>query len=150
MRALALSLVALQLWAGASSDWAEVERLRAGAKVLAIPRKSGVGDARGSIVRSNAEGLVIATKNGEVSLQRDEVKLVKVEDPSRRTRNGLLGLAIGGAGGAAAGGLACPYCPNEGHGYGFVFVGMALGLGLGALAFLPTPYRTVYKAAKRK
>jgi len=64
-------------------------------------------------------------------------------------RNGLLGVAIGAAAGIGIGFGVCPGCAGEGHGGKYVGPGVAIGAGAGAaVGFLPTPYRTVYKATK--
>lgn len=149
MRILAMALVLALPVTAASSDWATVTALPAGKQVVVIPVAREAKLVQGTLTGAAADSLTVRQKSGEVSLRREEVRVVKVENRSRRPLNGALGIGIGAAVGAAIGGLACVSCPNEGHGYKYVGAGLAVGAGIGALMLLPTPFRTVYKAPKR-
>ena len=128
------------------APWDSVRQIQANTKT-SVTRKSGA--VKGMFVSANEEAIVLRASSGEVSIPRSEVKRVKVADPSRRVRNGLIGVAIGAAAGIGIGFGVCPGCANEGHGGKYVGPGVAIGAGAGAVAgFLPTAYRTVYKATK--
>jgi len=87
----------------------------------------------------------VREKSGERSIARAEIRQVRVADPARRVRSGLIWMAVGAGAGAAIGVAVCPGCPNEGHDY-YIGPGVAIGAGVGALGFLRAPYRTVYKS----
>lgn len=139
---LLLSFAAIASGAG----WDSVRQIAANSKT-SVSRKSDT--VKGAFVSASEEAIVLRASTGEVSIPRGEVKRVKVADPSRRMRNGLLGVAIGAAAGIGIGFGVCPGCAGEGHGGKYVGPGVAIGAGAGAaVGFLPTPYRTVYKATK--
>ena len=140
-------MVAVVLMALAA-DWTAVATLPAGTRVEVIRKDHSLPMAKGTVVRGSADSLVVLAKSGEISVPVPDVEIVKVAAPQRRTRNGLIGLAAGAAAGFAVGTAICPYCSNEGN-PGFAGQGAALGAGLGALAFLPLPYRTIYKVRRK-
>ncbi len=144
----ALTLIILPAWGAPPSDWNVVARLAAGTRVRVYPSDRSMPDVRGTIVKASAESMMIKGKSGETSIQSSDVKRVKIAAPHRRTRNGMMGVAIGAGAGLAAGVAVCIYCANEGHS-GFWPHGLAVGAALGALAFLPTPYVTIYQAPRR-
>src|SRR5438045_2560890 len=97
-------------------------------------------DGRARRIRvGHREGIVVREKSGQRSIARADISKLRVADPSRRLRSGIIWTAVGAAAGAAVGALICLSCPNEGHGYKFVGPRVAIGVGAGALAFLPTP-----------
>lgn len=99
---------------------------------------------RGTIISVTDEQLTLATKKGEQSYARTDVKRVKI--PSRSKR--LLWGSIGVAAGATTGALICGHCPNEGD-TTLMLQLMAIGAAAGALAFLIPGYTTIYKAKKK-
>lgn len=140
-----LLLLLIDITASAAG-WDSVWQIPANSKTN-VTRKSDT--VKGTFVRANEEAIVLRGASGEVSIPRGEVKRVKVADSSRRMRNGLLGVAIGAAAGIGIGFGVCPGCANEGHGGKYIGPGVAIGAAAGAAAgFLPTAYRTVYKATK--
>ena len=123
--------------------WDAVQRVSPDHKVEVTTKGE---TARGTFVSASETALVFRTKSGEQSIQRTDVRKVRVADPSRRMRNGLLGSAIGLGAGIGLGFAICPYCPNEGNGGKFIGPMSAAGAGAGAAAgFLPSPYRTIYR-----
>jgi len=141
-----LKLLLLLLAASATfgAEWDAIQRIPADRKIeIATPDGK---HTRANFVPAAGEVLAFREKSGERSLTRAEVRQVRVFDPGRRARKGLLWMALGAGAGGAIGAAACPYCPNEGHGYRFVAPGVALGAGIGALGFLSSPYRTVYRS----
>ena len=127
-----------------AAEWEAIQRIPVDQKIEITTRKGA--STRGAFVSASGESIIVLEKSGQRSVARADIRKVRVADPSRRLRNGLIWTAIGAAAGAAIGAAVCPYCPNEGHGYTFIGPGLAIGAGAGALSFLPTPYRTVYKS----
>ncbi|HZT32993.1 MAG TPA: hypothetical protein VFA33_24105 [Bryobacteraceae bacterium] len=141
MKQLAFLLVAAAAFAG---EWEAVARIPPQQKVEITTREGK--RTRAAFLSATSEVLIVREDSGERSIPRTEIRRVRVADPLRRIRRGLLWTAVGAGAGAAAGIAACPSCPNEGHGYKFLGPGLAAGAGLGALGFLSSPYRTVYHA----
>jgi hypothetical protein len=126
-----------------ASDWAAIQRIPLDQRVE-ITTRDGTS-TRAAFVSATSDTVVLREKSGERSIARAEIRKVRVADPARRLRTGLIWTAVGAGAGAAIGAAVCPYCPNEGHGYKYVGPGVAIGAGFGALGFLPAPFRTVYK-----
>jgi len=140
-----MKLLFLLLAAGAAfaAGWEAVQRIPPDQKIEVTTRNGT--STRTVFVSATADAIVVREKSGERSIARAEIRQVRVADPARRVRNGLIWTAVGAGVGAAIRAAICPSCPNEGHGYKFVGPGVAIGAGAGALGFLPAPYRTVYK-----
>jgi hypothetical protein len=138
---LFLPLLAANVAFGAG--WDAIGRIPAGQRIE-ITARDGTS-SRATFVSATGEALVLRESSGERSVKRAELRRVRVYDPGRRWRRGLMWIAIGAGAGAGIGEAACPGCPNEGHGYKYVGPGAAAGAGIGALGFLSSPYRTVYK-----
>jgi hypothetical protein len=140
-----MKLLLLVVFAGAAgaAGWEAVERIERDRKIEVVMRDGK--ETRAVFVSATADALQVREKTGERSIARGEIRRVKVADPSRRVKRGVLFTAIGAGIGAGIGAAVCPYCPNEGHGYKYVPAGTAVGAGIGALGFLSSPYKTVYK-----
>ena len=129
---------------GLFAGWEDVRSVTAGQKVEISVRKGET--ARGAFVSASETGVVVREKGGERGIARDEIRKVRVGDPARRLRNGLIATAIGAGVGAAIGCAVCPHCANEGAGGKFIGPGVALGAGIGAAAgFISSPPRTIYR-----
>lgn len=127
-----------------AAGWDSVQRVTPDQKVEVTTRSE---TTKGTFISANDTAVVIRTKAGEQSIARADVRKVRISDPGKRVRSGLLWTAIGAGAGAGIGFAACPGCANEGNGAKFVAPATAAGAGLGALAgFLPAPYSTIYKA----
>jgi hypothetical protein len=125
-----------------AAGWESVQRLPAGDQIE-VTRGGKTSDRR--FVSASADSLVVRGDTGEESVARSEVDRVRVKEPGRRVRRGLLWTAIGAGAGVGLGIAACPGCFNEGAGAKYVGPGVAIGAGLGALGFLSSDYRTVYR-----
>jgi hypothetical protein len=142
MKALLLFLATGMAFA---AGWEAVQEISPGHKIEVMTRDGK--DTRGVFVSASENTLVVRSKSGEDSFARGDIRRVRVADPSRRARNGLIGTAIGAGIGLAIGAAVCPQCPNEGSGAKYMGPLTAAGAGVGAAAgFLPAPYRTVYKS----
>ena len=126
-----------------SAGWEAVQRIPPDTKIAV--RTDQRDDLRGTFVSANETVVVVHSKSGEQSIPRADIKRVRVADPSRRIRNGVLATAIGAGVGLAIGFAICPHCPNEGAPAMYMGPLAAIGAAAGAGAFLPLPYRTVYK-----
>lgn len=145
--ALAAGL-AVAVQAAPPSNWSAVERIAPGTRIRVVENGRGKPEVKGTLVRAGADTIVINGKTGETSLDRTAVKILQVEAPHRRVRQGLISLGVGAGIGLGVGVAVCPYCRNEGT-TRYEGIGAALGAGIGAIGFLFTPYQTVYKAPKR-
>jgi hypothetical protein len=128
----------------AAAGWESVQRT-APNHALEVLTQEGAR-VRASFISATADSIVIRDSSGERSIERSSVREVRVHDPSRRTKMGILGTAIGAGAGFALGYLVCAHCVNENATYKYVGIGVAVGGGLGALGFLSAPYRTIYKS----
>lgn len=126
-----------------AASWQEVKAIGPGQRVEIQAQDRQW--TKGRLVRSTDSAIVVRGKTGEVSLERASIRRVKVEAPARRIRNSVIGVAAGAAVGLALGFAVCPGCANEGHGEKYTAPLAAAGAGVGTLAFLPRPYRTVFK-----
>jgi len=141
---LKLLLLLLAASAAFSAGWDALQRIPANRKIEIITRDGKL--TRADFLSVAGDVLAFRETSGERSLTRAEIRQVRVFDPGRRIRKGLIWTAVGAAAGAGAGVAACPYCPNEGHGSPYVGPGAAIGAGIGALGFLSSPYKTAYKS----
>jgi hypothetical protein len=128
-----------------SAGWDAVQRIQPDTKIDVLSGEAK--NLRGKFVSANDAVLVMRLKSGEMSIARGNVQRVRVADPSRRVRNGVLATSIGAGIGLAAGVAICPHCANEGAPWKFTGPLTAIGAGAGAAGgFLPPPYRTIYKS----
>jgi len=141
---LKLLLLLLSASAAFGAQWNAVQRIPADRKIEITTRDGA--RTRAYFVSAAGDVLAFRERSGERSLTRAEIRQVRIFDPGRRVRKGLLWTAVGAAAGAGAGVAACPGCPNEGHSSPYIGPGAAIGAGIGALGFLSSPYRTVYKS----
>lgn len=127
-----------------AADWEAVQRISPGQSVkVDVGRDETI---RAEFVSANDSTLVVRSGSGERSLERTDIRRVRVADPGRRVRRGLIATAIGAGAGLGIGFAVCPHCANEGSAGKFTGPLTAAGAGLGAIiGFLPPPYRTLYK-----
>ena len=141
MKLLFLLLLVGSAFAG---DWQAIQRLPHDQKIEVTTRDRT--RTRATFVSATEEVLVVRERSGDRSIARADVRKLRIADPGRRTRNGLIWTAVGAGAGAATAFVICPYCPNEGNGNKFIGSAIAVGAGLGALTFLREPYRTIYES----
>ncbi|HVY91549.1 MAG TPA: hypothetical protein VHA14_02325 [Bryobacteraceae bacterium] len=122
-----------------AADWSDVMHLSVGDQVE-VRTKDGA-KLRSEFVSATADSIAVKDK----TVQRADIQEVKVYDPGRRIRRGVLWTIIGAAAGAGAGFAACPGCANEGHGGKYVGPGVAGGAAIGALGFLSSPWKRIYR-----
>lgn len=108
-----ITIFLLSAIGGFGADWETVRRIPADQNIEVTTL---IGQrTRGTFVSATADSVVIRGKSSESSFVQKDVRRVRVYDPSRRVRKGLMWTLIGAGLGAGAGVAACPYCPNEGH-----------------------------------
>ncbi|MDQ3805314.1 MAG: hypothetical protein M3416_15980 [Acidobacteriota bacterium] len=133
--------------ASAGRDWSAVEALAPGEK-LVVRTKDGDRLA-GRFVRATDLLLVVRHDETEMSLVRDNVRLVQLNRGKSRLKGALFGAAIGGGAGFAAG--AVVYFPYRDDIAGvtvpaFTGLGAAIGAGIGAALAKGNKNVTVYEA----
>jgi hypothetical protein len=140
-------------WAQSNkAAWENLNALQPGQKIQVIDKSKRKHS--GKFLSLDAHGIRLRKKNGDSSVERENVARVIV--PAHRARHALIGLAIGAGAGAGIGAAATrgscsssqPYCLNvftkaDGAGIGAA-VGGAIGAIVGAL--VPAAHKTIYQA----
>lgn len=154
MRKTPLALVLLLLapafaQAQQSKDsWENLKQLRTGQKVEVVDTK--MKTYSGKFASFTDEAITLQQGNSELTVQRAELVRVSVRDTSHRTRNMLLGAAIGGGIALAATIVPLAVNSNEGSSCGACVAAIAAGFGGGtALGMIPGN-RTIYRAQSPK
>ncbi len=112
------------------ASWARLSGLRAGQNIQVVETNSKKHS--GAFERVSDSAISLKDTAGEVSVQRQDVRSVKLMRSDRRLRNTLIGLGIGGGAGAGIGAATW-----ESHGFlGGKGTGVAVCAGLGGLAGL--------------
>jgi hypothetical protein len=139
----ALSQVA---FAQGEQSWDNLSRLRAGQRIEVTDTK--LRSTEGSFTGYTGDAISLRLDRGEVSIARSDVFSIKNREASHRRRNVLLGLAIGAAGGLAAGGIrgATYHEAGETGVFMLVYTPIVAGIGAGLGAALPAGPVTVYRA----
>jgi hypothetical protein len=131
----------------APGGWASVEALSPGEK-LVVRTKDG-DRLTGRFVSANDLLLVIRHGETDMSLARDNVRLVQLNRGKSRLKGALFGAAIGGGAGFAAGGIL--YFPHRDEIVGAVVpgatvLGAGIGAGIGAALAKGNKNVTIYEA----
>ncbi len=126
----------------AEGSWQNLNQLRVGQKIEVVD--TNLKKHRGTFLSFSEEAISFRVGKDEVGVQRLNVFRVSSREHSKRLRNALIGLAIGGGIGVAVGaGLQS----REQMGTGPVMLlGMGIGAGLGAS--IPG-YQTIYRANRK-
>lgn len=133
----------------AQESWNNLGQLRAGQKIQVTDMK--LKSVEGKFAAFSEDSISLIAKRDRVSIPRANVFSVKNLERSHRRRNALLGLAIGAAGGVAAGAIKGATYHEEGETGVFVLLLAPIGAGIGAGvgAALPAGQATVYRAQAR-
>ena len=129
--------------AALGADWDQVRRISEGQQIE-VTTRNGIR-ARGAFVLASTDSVVVREQTGEHSVARSDINRVRIYDPARRVRRGIMWTIIGGGLGAGLGVAACPGCGNEGTVSPYIGPGAAGGAAIGALGFLTNSYRTIYR-----
>jgi hypothetical protein len=143
-----LGIVLVVLVAPAQAqNWDAVKLVAAGSQVRI---DAGKHTFRGTVRSVTDESLALESSGGQQVLQRRDIGRVSVRSGSSRGRHVLVGALIGGAAGAALGGVAAGACRDSicgGHGPKFIGGLGGAGAAVGALfGLIPTgEWREIYK-----
>lgn len=140
---LAMSCVS---WAQNSrSSWANVTSLQAGQKIQIVKMNSARHS--GTFVKASDTAISYTNAAGEQTIQRPDIRTVKLSKNRHHLRNTLIGAAVGaGAGAAIVAGLWEDRGFVGGKGTGAA-VGAALGFIVGAVVGVLVPsHSTIYSA----
>ncbi len=131
---------------GGPSSWANLSGLRAGQKIQIEEMNS---KKHSGILESVSDSAIsIRDASGEMSVQKQDVRSVKLLSSSHRLRNTLIGAGVGAGAGAAVGGGVAGSSGNDWFKGDIIAVG-AVGFGAcGAIvgALLPA-HDTIYRVS---
>jgi hypothetical protein len=140
----ALGMSCVSLAQDNSGSWKSLNMLRVGDKIQVVELNSK--KISGTFLSVSNGGLSLQSKNGQRTIDMDDVRSVKLMVAQHRLRNTLIGGGVGAGAGAGIG--AATSCSSGecrfGKGVG-IGIGAVAGLVPGALvgAFLPT-HNTIY------
>ena len=144
MRKFWILICVLGMPCAASAQWENLNTLQAGRKIQVIENSK---KDSGTFLSVSDKGISLQGKSGAQTIQRQDVRSVKLMENKHRLRNTLIGAAVGA--GAGAGISAAAWEP---HGYvGGRGTGAAVGAVIGAVggavvgALWPSQ-ETIYKA----
>jgi hypothetical protein len=129
-------------------SWENLRQLRPGEEIEVLD--SRMRSYRGQFASYTQDEIALRRQGQERRVARAEVASVKRRRESHRRRNALVGLAIGAAGGLAAGAIHGKTYHESGETPVFILVWTPIGAGVGAIvgAALPSGGEvTVYRAA---
>ncbi len=128
----------------AEGSWQNLNQLRAGQKIEVVD--TNLKKLKGTFLSFSEEAISLRVGKDEVGVQRPNVFRVSSREHSKRLRNTLIGLAVGGAAGLAIGAAVDSSFSEEDENIAkaiFTPIGLGAGAGLGA-AF--PGYQTIYRA----
>ncbi len=139
-----LPVAADEPWPGPDdeSDWNNLQQLRAGDKVEIVD--TNLKKLKGTFLSFSEEAISLRVGKEEVGVQRPNVFRVSSREHSKRLRNALIGVAIGGGIGVAVGAWLQS---RERMGTGPVML-LGIGIGAGLGASIPS-YETVYRGKRQ-
>ena len=144
---LILVLVPLPSSAQTARDsWDNLKQLQPGQRIEVVDMK--LKSLKGTFVSFSEEAISLRVKESEVAVPRPDVLRVSLRENSKRTRNLLIGLGIGAAGGLATGlGIMEREPGYAGAVAGTTVLFAVVGAGLGA-AF--PGYQTIYRVKRSR
>ena len=143
-RATLLSCVVL---CAQSGDWAQVQALTPGSR-LDVKRRSGGGELHGVLERASQDALVLQNDSGAVTVDKADVRRVRLRTEKKSKSGRLAGAAVGGAFGALSAGMSDKQQGGSGAGRAIaipVFAGIGYLIGWGADG---PKHTTIYDAQK--
>lgn len=148
---LILGAIPAALFAQPAEDsWERLGQIRTGQRIEVVT--SRMKSVQGTFLGFTEQSISIKGSPDEVSIPRAEVVSIRNKETDHRKRNVLLGLAIGAAGGLAAGVIRGATYHEEGETGVFVMVATPIGAGIGAAvgAALPSGSATIYRVRTAK
>lgn len=149
--ALVFSLSCVTLAQTSQSGWAKLSALQPGAQIQVVDTSAKVHS--GSFVSASDTAIDLRGTSSEQSIQKSDVRQVKLVKGSSRGRHALIGGAIGAGAGAGIGVAAKGACSGIGCSNSsgkWAGAGAAVGAVLGAVVGAVMPAHggtTVYKAS---
>ena len=128
------------------ANWDNLQQLRVGQKIEVVD--TNLKKLKGTFLSFSDEAISLRVGKDEVGVQRPNAFRVSSREHSKRLRNTLIGLAIGGGIGVAVGAIGDARSGESGEhvgAYAFGLLGSGIGAGLGAA--LPS-HQTIYKVKK--
>ncbi len=139
-------LLLFQLLAAAQTpkdSWDNLQELRPGQKIELVD--TSMKSLKGAFVSVSDEAISFEAGKTVQSVERAKIARVSVRDTSHRTRNMLLGAAIGGGIAVAATLVPLAASSNEGNSCGVCVAAIAAGFGGGAALGAIPGSRTIYR-----
>lgn len=128
------------------SPWENLSTLHAGQKIQVAGMKTKT--VSGAFASFSDGAISLQTRRGEQTIERQDIRNVKLIENKRRLRNALIGAAVGAGAGAGIGAAAWEnhgYAGGKGTGAGVsAAIGAVVGATVGAL--WPS-HKTIYRAA---
>ena len=132
-----------------TASWDNLKQLRPGDRIEVIDQS--LKSYRGTFVSVSEDAIVLESKGDSSTVERVNVLRVSKRDSSKRTRNMLLGAAIGAGAGLAISLPIEAVASNEGNGAAGVVAGVTAGAAGAGLAVGSTMgNRLIYRAEKRE
>jgi len=129
------------------SSWEKLRQVRVGQKIEVVD--TTMKAMQGNFLGLSDEAITIQHKNNPVSVPRSNVVRVSSREDSKRLRNALIGLAIGGAAGIGVAAAVGKDDPEAQAVYRLIAVPVGLGVGGGLGAAFPG-FQTIYRAQPQK
>ena len=145
--AVALGLLSLGLVPAEErpeDTWSNLNVVKAGQRIRVVRTNMHAED--GAFAQYSAESITLRVKGNAVSVPRGEVVRVTLQERSKRLRNALIGMAIGGGAALAVGAALDASFSEDGENIAkAIFMPIGLGAGAGIGAAVPG-YQTVYRS----
>jgi len=146
LAALVLAMVPTMGIAQDSNDtWSDIQRMTEGRAVrVTVGRDTRIS---GTFLRASGDTVIVRRAGTAMTIDRASVRTIKVQSPSRRTRNMILFGALGAVAGAVPGAMLDELFYNEtGRGGAAAPLLGALGAGIGLVATRNSGYHSAYSA----
>jgi len=135
------------------ASWANLSALQTGQKIRVVEVNSKKHS--GTLVNVSETAISYRESGGEQTVQKRDVRSVKLMENKHRLRNTLVGAAVGGGVGAGIGAAAYRPCsssfclPSIGRG-GLAGIGAVVGLAGGAVVGVLLPsHKMIYEVGSR-
>ncbi len=125
------------------ASWENLRQLQVGQKIAVVD--ANMKSLQGTFLEFSAEAITIRHKDNPVSISRSNVVRVSSREHSKRLRNALIGLVIGGATGI---GVAAVMGKGDSEARAiYTLVALPVGLGVGGALGAAFPgFQTIYRA----
>ena len=132
----------------AKQSWDNLNQLQTGQKIQVV--QMDMKSLKGRFLGFTEEAITLKVKKNQLSVPRTEILRVSASDKAKRRGNGLIGFAIGVAGGLAVGIPLDKRLRNEGQKTPVTAILAPAGAGLGYFAGRAGGYQTICRAEKKQ